>query len=579
MIKSIKIILLSLVFTAIFGLTSTILAQKVLAETTEAVILDENVQASDLGISEPKLLPDSPFYFLKDWGRTIRFFFAFNPLKKVELRHRFASERLIEIQKMVEKKTNPKKITKAISKYEQEISRLKERSDKLKTKATETPELDKFLDKYTRHQTLHHRILQKLENQAPKEVVEKIKEARKQHLERFKEVMLKLENKEKISERIEKGLKEIRGSKFKEFKDLEWLGELEEEFPEEVEKKLKEQQEKILGKLYEKLEKLPPEEQEKFKEYLEEISGDVSEHLGIISLLQSKEFSEKIRKLIEEAKEKKIEEMEKNYEEIAAEKAQKEIDRTEEEIAKAEEALADIDPENYQGKGAFRLLKIAKEHLKKAKEAYAEEKYGRAFGLAKAAYHEAKASRRIAERIKRLKESPEELREEFEELYPGVPIPFEITKCPLIEPPRCQGRIVIERDSNGCPISKCEPQPEPSPEEALCYMLWKPVCGKDGQTYPNDCIATKVAGIEIAYEGICKEKEETLKEMKTKMEEEMEKILEQKKEELQQLKKEKAEEKSEKMKKTEKQIEIETEGLKKMEKEMKEKLDQYFPRF
>ncbi len=33
------------------------------ATVDEAVNLDENVQASDLNVGEPTLLPDSPFYF------------------------------------------------------------------------------------------------------------------------------------------------------------------------------------------------------------------------------------------------------------------------------------------------------------------------------------------------------------------------------------------------------------------------------------------------------------------------------------------------------------------------------------
>ena len=48
--------------------------------TTQGIMqdveLDENVEASDLEVSEPTLLPDSPFYFLKNWGREIRVFFS-----------------------------------------------------------------------------------------------------------------------------------------------------------------------------------------------------------------------------------------------------------------------------------------------------------------------------------------------------------------------------------------------------------------------------------------------------------------------------------------------------------------------
>ena len=39
-----------------------VLAQET-ENSTEAVALDENVTAADLGVQEPTILPDSPFYF------------------------------------------------------------------------------------------------------------------------------------------------------------------------------------------------------------------------------------------------------------------------------------------------------------------------------------------------------------------------------------------------------------------------------------------------------------------------------------------------------------------------------------
>ncbi|MCD6402379.1 hypothetical protein J7L36_00790 [bacterium] len=93
-----------------------------------------------------------------------------------------------------------------------------------------------------------------------------------------------------------------------------------------------------------------------------------------------------------------------------------------------------------------------------------------------------------------------------------------IKECPEIQKPApgfCEeGRIIIEKDERGCIIDfKCimpaekEVLPVKPQKPVGCITLWDPVCGKDGKTYSNACFA-KVAGVEIAYEGICKKEEE-----------------------------------------------------------------------
>ena len=306
--NNLKVFFLSFAMLFMLGVGALSLAQGAPPTTApEAVNLDEDVQSQDLGVQEPKLLPDSPFYFLKDWARAIQSTFTFNPVKKAELRMKFANEKLMEVKKIVEKSKDPKVIKKATENYQQEVENVKNQADKIKEKAKENPEVDKFLNKFISQQVLHQKLLQKLETQVPSQALEKIKEAREEHLERFKDVMLKLEDRgEKITEKLDKILEEQKGSQFKNFKNLEVLKNLEEKVPEEAKGAIQKAEENALKRLQGDLEKMSPEDQEKFGEYLEKISGEKERQLEIMEKIKSEspELKENLEKVKERIKEK-----------------------------------------------------------------------------------------------------------------------------------------------------------------------------------------------------------------------------------------------------------------------------------
>jgi len=281
--KNLKILLISFALLFAFGV---ILAQEGMP-AAEEVNLDENIQPEDLEISEPKVLPDNPFYFLKNWARGIQSFFTFNPVAKAELRSKFANEKLMEAKKIVQKTEKPEIINKAVENYQQEAEKIKNQVEKIKEKVKESPQVESFLDKFIHQQTLHQKLLQKLETQVPTETLEKIKEVREVHLENFQGVMLKLEDREeKITEKLDKILEEQKGNQFKEFKNLEILKNLEEKVPEEAKEVIQKAEKNALKRLRGNLEKISPEDQEKFEEYVEKISGDKEKHLEILENLK-----------------------------------------------------------------------------------------------------------------------------------------------------------------------------------------------------------------------------------------------------------------------------------------------------
>lgn len=282
------------------------------ATAEEAMALDEIVEAHELEINEPSLLPDNPFYFLKNWGREIQAIFTFDPSRKAELRLRFAAEKIIELQKLLEKNATPEKIKKGAENYRKEIEKLAKESQAAGETEPNEPETNKFLDKFIKQQTLHQRILQRMENQVPLSVFEKIRAARQEHLKKFAEVMTKLEEKEKIGERLERIIEELKGSEFKNFKNLEILMDLEEKMPQEALPGIHRAQENFFRKLKEEMEAAP----EKFEEYMENVIGSRERKIEVLENLRSDELMKKpqLRENLLETRDKILEKLDERAE-------------------------------------------------------------------------------------------------------------------------------------------------------------------------------------------------------------------------------------------------------------------------
>ena len=291
---------------------SELISEKVqVIEVNEDVELDENIIADDLDISEQNVLPNNPFYFFKRGWRGIQSAFIFNPVKKAELKLRFADERLIEAKKMAEAVDSKKAsdiISKAIENYEKEVKRVKEQMDKFE--GIDVERVEKFVERFSDHQIKQQKLINRIEKKLTEkevspEIIEKIIEHKERAMEHFANGALSAVNPEVLREKLEKVIEEGSGSEFKHFKNLEILKSLEERVPEEARKSIIKAQENAKKSLNNFLSD-NKENSERFKNFIENSGGDALRKLKVIDELDIDNFDGNIKRILNDAREKTL---------------------------------------------------------------------------------------------------------------------------------------------------------------------------------------------------------------------------------------------------------------------------------
>ena len=156
--KKVFIIVIFFIFIC-FGSYAKATTTDFLSQTISGPMETEKIIAGDLGVSEPKILPNSNFYWIKEWWRGIKTFLIFGEKGKAEKILQYSNEKLYEIKMLTEGKAKDEIIKKAFEKYIQSIEDLKKRLGSMKDKES----AEKIIDSMTQKEFVKNRVFSFLE--------------------------------------------------------------------------------------------------------------------------------------------------------------------------------------------------------------------------------------------------------------------------------------------------------------------------------------------------------------------------------------------------------------------------------
>ncbi len=226
-----------------------------------------DVKPQDLEIKEPKILPNSNFYWIKELFRSVELSLTADESKKTQKLVRISNERLYEIKKLSEtKKIDKKKLEKYLQKYLSDSSELYAKLLKVIDEKKEK----EILDSIVKQEFIRQRIFESIQSKTKEEIVEAYKQ---KSLEKFGKLLVdvrELEPAKRIKEYADKNIK----FDTKSIQDTKFLDKLKNYIDnKETQKTINDATDYVVKKIIKSLEDLSEEDKQRT---IREFLGDTS---------------------------------------------------------------------------------------------------------------------------------------------------------------------------------------------------------------------------------------------------------------------------------------------------------------
>ncbi len=245
------------------------------------VKLDLSVQAKDLGVPEPIILPGNILYPVVKIVRNIKLVITLDPIQKAQELIKQDNEKTLEAAKLIEGSTSQTTIDLALqtlSSVQGDFDKLKANSDKLKTlEQTQPQKVEALVDQIIENGLARQTVFSAIEDKVHGDKYVEVEKLRSQILKDGVDTLLQLtdNNVQKLTDKLEAAVQKISGSELKDIKAVELLVEIARTQPEKTQQILQKSESNLAQKLETKLLEMPKEQMlEKVLGYAQAESGN-----------------------------------------------------------------------------------------------------------------------------------------------------------------------------------------------------------------------------------------------------------------------------------------------------------------